>query len=72
MIIQSLRIDRFGKWKGLKLKNLETGVNLFYGPNEAGKTTLMQFLRTIFTAFRRIGSFTLSRMNRSRRAGKFR
>ena len=38
MIIQSLRIDRFGKWKGLTLKNLETGINLFYGPNEAGKT----------------------------------
>lgn len=51
MIIQSLRIDRFGKWKGLTLKNLETGINLFYGPNEAGKTTLMQFLRTIFYGF---------------------
>ncbi|MBR0190705.1 MAG: AAA family ATPase [Thermoguttaceae bacterium] len=51
MIIQSLYVDRFGKWKGLKLKNLQTGVNLFYGPNEAGKTTLMQFLRTIFYGF---------------------
>lgn len=51
MIIESLYVDRFGKWKGLKLKNLGTGVNLFYGPNEAGKTTLMQFLRTIFYGF---------------------
>jgi len=51
MIIQSLHIEKFGKWSGLRLQNLEPGVNLFYGPNETGKTTLMQFIRTIFYGF---------------------
>ncbi|MDO4628591.1 MAG: AAA family ATPase, partial [Planctomycetia bacterium] len=51
MIIRSVHIDRFGKWNGLRLQNLEGGINLFYGPNETGKTTLMQFLRTIFYGF---------------------
>ena len=29
----------------------EPGFNLFFGPNEAGKTTMMSFLRTIFFGF---------------------
>lgn len=51
MIIRSIHIDRFGKWNGLRLQNLESGINLFYGPNETGKTTLMQFIRTILYGF---------------------
>ncbi|MDO4575476.1 MAG: AAA family ATPase [Planctomycetia bacterium] len=51
MILRSLEIDRFGAWQGLKIGNLSEGLNLFYGPNEIGKTTLMQFLRSIFYGF---------------------
>ncbi len=46
MRITSLKIERFGVWEGLSLPKVSRGVNVFYGPNEAGKTTLMQFIRT--------------------------
>ena len=45
--IDALEIDGFGIWRGLKLGPLDEGVNLFYGPNEAGKTTLLQFIRSV-------------------------
>ncbi len=47
MKIHSLDIDRFGLWSDLHLTKLEGGLNVFYGPNEAGKTTLMDFVRSI-------------------------
>ncbi|MBR4834873.1 MAG: AAA family ATPase [Thermoguttaceae bacterium] len=46
MRITSLKIERFGVWEGLSLPKVSRGINVFYGPNEAGKTTLMQFIRT--------------------------
>ena len=46
MRIRDLNIDGFGVWAGLRLGPIGDGLNLFYGPNEAGKTTLLQFLRT--------------------------
>ncbi|MDO4571441.1 MAG: AAA family ATPase [Planctomycetia bacterium] len=51
MILKELNIDHFGRWNNLRLKNLSEGVNLFYGPNETGKTTLMQFVRSVFYGF---------------------
>ncbi len=47
MIFSSLDIERFGLWTGLHLSKLEGGLNVFYGPNEAGKTTLMDFVRSV-------------------------
>lgn len=46
MRITSLKVERFGVWENLDLPKLSPGLNVFYGPNEAGKTTLMQFIRT--------------------------
>lgn len=47
MKITDLEIDGFGVWKDLKLNNLSQRVTAFYGPNEAGKTTVMQFVRSV-------------------------
>jgi uncharacterized protein YhaN len=47
MKITDLEIDGFGVWHNLKLTNLSNRVTAFYGPNEAGKTTVMQFLRSV-------------------------
>ena len=52
MRIAGLQIERFGAWSGLKLEQLPKGLTLFYGPNEAGKTTLLQFLRSMFFGYR--------------------
>lgn len=51
MKITSLEVDGFGIWNGLKLDDFSDGLNVFCGPNEAGKTTLMQFIRSILYGF---------------------
>ncbi|MFN9912081.1 MAG: AAA family ATPase, partial [Pirellulaceae bacterium] len=51
MKIKDIQIDGFGVWSGLSVHSLPEGMTVFYGPNEAGKTTLMQFLRTMFYGF---------------------
>lgn len=51
MNLLELEIDGFGVWTGLRLENLSARITAFYGPNEAGKTTLLQFIRTILYGF---------------------
>ena len=51
MKITGLEVDGFGVWSGLKLDPLSEGLNVFFGPNEAGKTTLMQFVRSVLYGF---------------------
>lgn len=51
MKISDIHIDGFGVWSGLDIESLPPQVTLFYGPNEAGKTTLMQFCRTVLYGF---------------------
>jgi len=46
-----LRIDGFGVWRDFSLDDLSEHVTLVYGPNEAGKTTLMQFVRAMLYGF---------------------
>jgi uncharacterized protein YhaN len=47
MKITDLEIDGFGVWHDLKLNNLSPRVTAIYGRNEAGKTTVMQFVRGV-------------------------
>src|SRR4029078_8052469 len=47
MKITDLKIDGFGVWNDLTLRGLSPELTVFYGPNEAGKSTLMQFMRSI-------------------------
>ncbi len=47
MKITDVRIDGFGVWHDLELKRLSPRLTAFYGANEAGKTTLMQFIRSV-------------------------
>lgn len=51
MKVRDIQIDGFGVWSGLSVDSLPEGMTVFYGPNEAGKTTLMQFLRTMLYGF---------------------
>ena len=43
MKVRDIQIDGFGVWSGLSVDSMPEGMTVFYGPNEAGKTTLMQF-----------------------------
>ena len=51
MKITDLQIDGFGVWKGLTVESVSDEVTVFYGQNEAGKTTLMQFVRSLCFGF---------------------
>ena len=51
MKIKDVQVDGFGVWSGLTVDSMPDTMTVFYGPNEAGKTTLMQFLRTMFYGF---------------------
>lgn len=47
MKLKKITIDRFGIWRDLEMRGLDDGLNVVYGPNEVGKTTLMQFVRSM-------------------------
>ncbi len=47
MKIVGLEISRFGVWRRLKLDPLSSELNVLYGQNETGKTTLLEFLRAM-------------------------
>jgi uncharacterized protein YhaN len=49
--IKELQVDGFGVWKGLKVQGLSEDITVFCGQNEAGKTTLMQFIRSMMFGF---------------------
>lgn len=51
MRINELEVSGFGVWRELRLTNLSPGLNVFYGPNESGKTTLMQFVRGVLYGY---------------------
>ncbi len=51
MNITDVEIGGFGIWKNLEITNLEPGLTVFYGPNEAGKSTIMQFMRAMLYGF---------------------
>lgn len=51
MKITDLQVDGFGVWKGLTVESLSDDLTVFCGYNEAGKTTMMQFVRAMMFGF---------------------
>jgi len=49
--ITDVHVDGFGVWSDLGIQELPAAMTVFHGPNEAGKTTLMQFIRTVLYGF---------------------
>jgi uncharacterized protein YhaN len=52
MKITDIQIEQFGVWNDLRLPLAEPTLTSVYGPNEAGKSTLMRFVRGILFGFR--------------------
>ena len=50
--IEALRIHGFGRFSGLEIE-LDRGLNLLVGPNEAGKSTLLSFIQSVLFGFER-------------------
>lgn len=53
MRISGLHIDGFGIYYQQGVQNIPAGLVLFLGENESGKTTLMEFIRTVLFGFPR-------------------
>ena len=51
MYINALTIKNFGIYKSVELSNLPSGIAVFLGENEAGKSTCLAFLRSMLTGF---------------------
>ena len=51
MKIERIHVERYGAWQNLDLPVDSDGVSVFFGPNEAGKTTLMRFIRGVLYGF---------------------
>lgn len=51
MRITGIEIERFGVWQDFKQSLHRSGLTVFYGPNEAGKTTLLRFIRGVLYGF---------------------
>ena len=51
MRIHSIDIDQFGVWDNLSLALQPGGLNVLYGPNEAGKSTLLRLIRGVLFGF---------------------
>ena len=51
MKIHSLHIDGFGSFADRRFGPFERSVTVFYGPNEAGKSTLLEFVRRVLFGF---------------------
>lgn len=52
MKFRGWHIDGFGSLVDWRVDGLSGGLNIFYGPNEAGKSTLLGFLRFVLFGFR--------------------
>ena len=45
MYIQEFSIDKYGLFSSQKVNNIPSGLNIVFGKNEAGKSTLLHYLR---------------------------
>jgi len=48
MIVDKISLENWGKFRELIEINFSPGLNILYGPNEAGKTTLIDSVRCVF------------------------
>ena len=51
MQLREIHVARFGALHDLRISGLADGVNVLFGPNEFGKTSLLEFVRRILFGF---------------------
>jgi len=51
MEVREIQIDGFGIFSAKRVKGMSSGLNIIYGPNEFGKTTLLEFIRCMLFGF---------------------
>ncbi len=58
MKITDILIEQFGSWNDLLLPVRKKGISLIHGPNEAGKSTLLRFIRGVLYGYPAAGLIT--------------
>lgn len=58
MWIEEIFIESFGAYKGLAIRDFTPGLTVVRGTNEAGKSTALEFVRSLFFGFRKKAGFT--------------
>ncbi len=48
MLIRSLNVEKYGVCQNTEIDDISDDLLVIYGPNEAGKTTCMEFIRGVF------------------------
>lgn len=57
MRLQRLRVEQFRRFRGaIEIRDLQPGLNVFAGPNESGKSTLVRAIRVAFLERHRTSS----------------
>lgn len=51
MYISSFRIDGFRHFSDVQVNDLAPGITIFFGPNETGKSTCLEFLRCMLVGY---------------------
>lgn len=51
MFIERIDVERFGALSRTTIDRLGPGVQVLHGTNETGKTTLLEFVRSVFFGF---------------------
>ncbi|MFW6056145.1 MAG: AAA family ATPase, partial [Chloroflexota bacterium] len=51
MQLREIHVVRFGMLQNVRVSGLASGLNVLYGPNEFGKTSLLEFIRRILFGF---------------------
>jgi uncharacterized protein YhaN len=70
MIINEFHIDGFGIFNNFFIRSLKRGVNIILGKNEAGKTTLLKFLRYTLFGYPRLTGQRMSPLNGGNHGGR--
>jgi len=70
MIIRKIHIDGFGIFSDFSLEGLGKGVNILQGRNEAGKSTLLDFLRYTLFGYPRTRADHREPLNGGRHGGR--
>lgn len=55
MRLTGIVVDGFGVFRAREFRDLQPGLSVLYGPNEAGKSTLLAFIRGVLFGFPRPG-----------------
>ncbi len=53
MMLTDVRVDHYGSLNNVSVENLSRQITVLYGPDGAGKTTFVRFLRGLLYGFRR-------------------